>query len=74
MIRVWCAMHVYVHCSQPLVVRYTRQLVQGVAYLHSKNIVHRDVKPANIMLTLSDDVKRACARAGAVAGVVHAHP
>ncbi len=29
--------------------RYTVQLVEGVAFLHSNKVVHRDIKGANIL-------------------------
>ncbi|XP_075215623.1 mitogen-activated protein kinase kinase kinase 4 isoform X2 [Lycorma delicatula] len=36
---------------EPLVRRYTNQLVKAVATLHQHSIVHRDIKTANIFLT-----------------------
>ena len=39
------------------VVQITRQICRGLDYAHSNGIVHRDVKPANIMLTPNGTVK-----------------
>jgi len=37
-----------------------KEIIQGVKYLHSKNIVHRDIKPKNILFSLeSNTVKLA---------------
>jgi serine/threonine-protein kinase len=39
------------------VVQITRQICRGLDYAHSNGIVHRDVKPANIMITANGTVK-----------------
>ena len=33
-------------------IKVIREIVQGVKYLHSKHIVHRDIKPKNILFSL----------------------
>ncbi|NWS95772.1 M3K19 kinase, partial [Mionectes macconnelli] len=51
--------------------RYTRQILQGVAYLHANCVVHRDIKGNNVMLMPSGTVKLidfGCARRVAWAG------
>ncbi|KAJ8760085.1 hypothetical protein K2173_010941 [Erythroxylum novogranatense] len=37
--------------------RYFRDVVAGLVYLHSHNIVHGDIKPENLLLTTSGRVK-----------------
>lgn len=37
--------------------KYFCQLINGVEYLHSKGIVHRDVKPENLLLNDNDQIK-----------------
>lgn len=39
------------------VIQYSRQICKGLDYAHSHGIVHRDVKPANIMITAHGTVK-----------------
>jgi serine/threonine-protein kinase len=38
-------------------VRILAQIAEGLGYAHSKDVVHRDVKPANIMVTTAGQVK-----------------
>jgi serine/threonine protein kinase len=35
----------------------SKQILQGLAYLHRKNIAHRDLKPANILINSEGVVK-----------------
>jgi serine/threonine protein kinase len=34
-----------------------RQVLEGLDYLHSRNLVHFDVKPTNILLNSAGEVK-----------------
>ena len=36
-----------------------RQLMLGIEWLHSKGVIHKDIKPANIMVSLSGTIKLA---------------
>jgi len=36
---------------------YTKQMLNGLEYLHSNNIVHRDVKPANTLIDAHGSIK-----------------
>ena len=39
------------------VLDYGRQVLQALAFLHHRNIVHRDIKPQNILVTDEDTLK-----------------
>ncbi|KAG9072087.1 Suppressor of Sensor Kinase (SLN1) [Linnemannia hyalina] len=36
---------------------YTHQMLKGLAYLHGENVVHRDVKPDNVLLDHNGNIK-----------------
>ncbi|KDO46172.1 hypothetical protein CISIN_1g046714mg, partial [Citrus sinensis] len=51
------------HLSDSQVSSYTRQILNGLTYLHERNVVHREIKCANILVdasglaTTTNDVK-----------------
>mmetsp|Transcript_7307 Transcript_7307/g.16719 ORF Transcript_7307/g.16719 Transcript_7307/m.16719 type:complete len:1111 (+) Transcript_7307:53-3385(+) len=45
--------------TEPMVRAYTRQIVEGLEYLHANSICHRDIKGANILCANDGTVKLA---------------
>lgn len=41
----------------PLLLRFLRQICDGLAYAHGKGIIHRDITPDNIMVLAGDHTK-----------------
>uniref|UniRef100_A0A5B7AXL3 mitogen-activated protein kinase kinase kinase n=1 Tax=Davidia involucrata TaxID=16924 RepID=A0A5B7AXL3_DAVIN len=44
---------------EPVIQNYTRQILSGLAYLHGRNTVHRDIKGANILVDPNGEIKLA---------------
>jgi beta-lactam-binding protein with PASTA domain/tRNA A-37 threonylcarbamoyl transferase component Bud32 len=42
---------------EPVAIDYAAQICSGLAYAHRQGLLHRDVKPANILITKDDVVK-----------------
>lgn len=45
--------------EEPVIRRYTRQILHGLKYLHVRKIVHRDIKCANILVDQDGTIKLA---------------
>ncbi|GLT25130.1 hypothetical protein SLA2020_002810 [Shorea laevis] len=49
----------YGYFREPVIQNYTRQILSGLAYLHGRNTVHRDIKGANILVDPNGEIKLA---------------
>jgi serine/threonine protein kinase len=43
--------------DEEVIAVYTRQILEGLTYLHKRHIIHRDIKGANILITNTGVVK-----------------
>ncbi len=42
---------------EPKAVKLMLQMLDAVGYMHSKNIIHRDIKPGNFIITIDNEIK-----------------
>ena len=47
----------YGHLKEPLIRNFVRQILDGLAYLHGRDIIHRDIKGANVLVDIKGQVK-----------------
>ena len=47
----------FIPLDQKIVIKFLKQLLSGLKYLHGKSIFHRDIKPDNILLDKDNNIK-----------------
>ena len=47
----------YGKLKEPLIRNFVRQILDGLSYLHSKDIIHRDIKGANVLVDNKGNIK-----------------
>lgn len=47
----------YGKLKEPLIRNFVRQILEGLSYLHSKDIIHRDIKGANVLVDNKGNIK-----------------
>ena len=47
----------YCDCQEPHIAYFAREILQALAYMHSQNKIHRDIKTDNVLLTNDGHVK-----------------
>jgi serine/threonine protein kinase len=47
------------HIEPAIVAQWAREILEAVAYTHSQNIIHRDIKPQNLLLSAAGNVRLA---------------
>ena len=47
----------FIPLDEKIVIKFFKQLLEGIAYLHFRSIIHRDIKPDNILLDENNNIK-----------------
>jgi len=50
-------LNTYGHLQEPLIRNFVRQILDGLTYLHGQDIIHRDIKGANVLVDNKGNIK-----------------